>query len=172
MPRRALLAGALAAIAVLPAAAEAGRPANPGVLLPVVFEGQITTIKQDSQVAVLMPTRFRPHASLLYPTGGPTRRGWSLQLASAANCGGASACFIAAFTARRARSIGVSGRRVQLRGGRTGVFRPLSCGASCAPASIAFRRRGVRYAYKVKGGPTSRRAMIGLANSALAAGPR
>jgi hypothetical protein len=80
---------------------------------------------------------------------------------------------IAYFSARR------GGRRdyrtrVRLRGGVTGYFKPLTCGASCSPPVIQFSRAGVLYDFAVKGlaERTERASMIALANSALRAGPR
>jgi hypothetical protein len=173
-PLRTLIIAALLVFASLPASAEAGQgSATRTVIPPQLFERQIDAIKRQSQVPVLLPSRLHLfYNGRLYSAGGPNRRGWDLELGAAPNCGGATACFIAAFLAMRAERIGLSGQRVELRGGRTGVYRPISCGASCAPANIAWLRRGVRYTIQVKGGPTSRRAMVRLANSALAAGPR
>src|SRR5919197_443658 len=107
----ALAACALAiAVALAPhAGARAGaqaRTVNP----PQLFERQIGSIKRNSQVAVLLPSRLHVfYGGRLYESGGPNRRGWELELDAAPNCGGASACFIAAFFATRAQRIGLSG---------------------------------------------------------------
>jgi hypothetical protein len=172
-PRNALLLGAAVALAALAPLAAAGRMApSQAVSLPSLFEQQIAQIKRHSDVPILIPARLRIYAPAPFPTGGGGTNGWHLELQGSPNCGGANACFIAAFTATRAHRILLRGQRVELRGGRHGIFRPVSCGASCAPAFIDFLRRGVRYEFQVKGGPGGRRAMSRLANSALAAGPR
>lgn len=172
-PRMLLIAGLLA-LAAAPAVADAGRATETRkVFPPRLFEHRIAAIKSSSEVPVLLPSRLHLfYGGRLYKSGGPRRRGWDLELDGAPNCGSATACFIAAFFAKRSNRIGLTGQQVDLRGGRTGIYRPVSCGASCAPANIAWLRKGVRYTIQVKGGPTSRRAMVQLANSALAAGPR
>jgi hypothetical protein len=41
-------------------------------------------------------------------------------------------------------------RRVALSGGRTGMFRPVSCGGSCAPANLWWEQNGVIYQIQIK----------------------
>jgi hypothetical protein len=41
-------------------------------------------------------------------------------------------------------------RRVALSGGRTGLFRAVSCGGSCAPANLWWEQNGVMYQIQVK----------------------
>lgn len=41
-------------------------------------------------------------------------------------------------------------RRVALSGGRTGMFRPVSCGGSCAPANLWWEQNGVMYQIQIK----------------------
>jgi hypothetical protein len=41
-------------------------------------------------------------------------------------------------------------RRVALSGGRTGMFRAVSCGGSCAPANLWWEQNGVMYQIQVK----------------------
>jgi hypothetical protein len=40
--------------------------------------------------------------------------------------------------------------RVALSGGRTGIFCPVSCGGSCAPANLWWEQDGVMYQIQVK----------------------
>ena len=163
----------LAIVVTLSPSAGAGATATRTVTPPQLFDRQIDNIKQHSGVPILLPSRLHLfYDGRLYASGGPEERGWDLELAAAPSCGGATACFIAGFLATRANRILLNGQRVKLRDGRTAIYRPVSCGASCAPANIAWLKQRVRYTIQVKGGPTSRRAMVRLANSALAAGPR
>jgi len=63
-----------------------------------------------------------------------------------------------------------SGRRtVRLARGRTGHYRPLSCGASCSPPSVEWRERHARYSVQAKVG---KRELVRMANSAIRNGPR
>jgi len=41
-------------------------------------------------------------------------------------------------------------RRVALSAGRTGMFRPVSCGGSCAPANLWWEQNGVMYQIQIK----------------------
>ena len=41
-------------------------------------------------------------------------------------------------------------RRVALSGGRTGMFRPVSCGGSCAPANLWWEQGGAMYQIQIK----------------------
>jgi hypothetical protein len=80
----------------------------------------------------------------------------------------ASACFIAEF--RASRDGRPSGRRtVGLARGRTGHFHPVSCGASCSPASIEWRERGALYSIQAK---VAKRELVRMADSAIRNGPR
>ena len=98
---------------------------------------------------------------------GKPRR-WGLQVGAVENCGGATACFIASFSAReRGRPFGP--RRVELARGRVGRFKPLTCGASCAPPTIEWRERGATYRIEAK---FRGRQVIRMANSAIRNGPR
>ena len=53
--------------------------------------------------------------------------------------------------------------------GRNGRFHPLSCGASCSPASIEWRERGALYSIQAK---VARRELVRMASSAIRNGPR
>ena len=138
-----------------------------------VFRGQIPMIHHRTQVPVLLPRtltlagkRFR-----LYATGGASPRTWDLELAAARNCGGANACFVASFSARRGGTL--PGRsNLRLSTGQRALFHGVSCGASCAPASLWFVRKGVLYSWQFKTPPNTKAAMARLAASAIRAGPR
>ena len=88
------------------------------------------------------------------------------------NCHSATACFVASFRGHRGGKPS-NPRKVQLKG-RHGYFRPLRCGASCAPSSIQWVKKGVLYTIEGKFGTkkTERRVLVRLANSAIGRGPR
>jgi hypothetical protein len=133
----------------------------------------LPTVKAKTKVPVLLPDRMPFDDIELFATGSGRTRGWDLELAGAPDCGGANACFVASFTAQRGgRPSGT--RKVRLRGGRTGRFRPLSCGASCSPPSISWREHHAVYAIqaKVEGPGSDRRILVRMANQAIRAGRR
>jgi hypothetical protein len=96
---------------------------------------------------------------------------YDLTLSATRGCGDASACFLAELTGRRGAKLGYKTANVKLALGMRGHFEPIHCGASCAPASIAWIQKGVRYeiAAKALGG---RATFVRAANSAIRAGNR
>jgi hypothetical protein len=116
-----------------------------------------------------MTTDFRR----LYSEGEGRRNSYRFQIGATRNCHGAGACFVAELRGRRGAKPS-NPRKVTLRGGRHGWFRPLRCGASCAAPSLEWVRRGVLYTIEAKLGTrsTDRRILTRLANSALRNGPR
>ncbi len=166
------------AVALFVVTAAVAAPAAPAASersfdLPTLFDAQVRSIKQQTTVPVLLPQTLRVDARRLHPSGGAGRAGWDLQLGSVARCGGATACFVASFTAQRNERPHFR-QRVRLRGGRTGYFKPLTCGASCSPPIIEWRRKSVLYAIQARVGSarTERRELVRLANSAIRRGPR
>ena len=69
-----------------------------------------------------------------------------------------------------------SGAPCALRGGRTGYFKPLTCGGSCSPPLIQWRSRGNLYEIQAKipdsSDAAAQRRLVAAANSAIGAGPR
>lgn len=64
-------------------------------------------------------------------------------------------------------------RRVVLSGDRTGIFRPVSCGGSCAPANLWWEQNGVMYQIQITLGSLPEEAqekiLIQTANSTVTA---
>ena len=62
---------------------------------------------------------------------------------------------------------------LRLKSGDHALYHPISCGASCAPASLWFVHRGVLYSWQLKEPPHHAKAVLAqLADEAIAAGPR
>jgi hypothetical protein len=163
-----LILAALTALLVMAAPAAAKTYDVPAELADV-----LPGVAAKTRVPVLLPDRMPYEDTRLYASGSGRRRAWSLSLAAAPDCGGATACFVAEFSARKgARPYGA--RKVRLRGGRTGWFQPLSCGASCAPPSISWRQHGAAYVIQANVGTksTERRILVRMANQAIRAGAR
>lgn len=143
---------------------------DPGPL-PSVFMSQIATINDHAgSPPVLIPSELHARTKHLYPTGGPNSDGYDLELAAAPNCGGANACFLAAFTAVKGEKL--PGKIFRLANGDRAAYHAISCGGSCAPATIEFVHGGVLYSFQTKVGGTSKKALTKLADDAIAAGPR
>ncbi|MGZ4273701.1 MAG: hypothetical protein ACXVRP_08045 [Solirubrobacteraceae bacterium] len=167
------IAAAMVVAAVLTPFALAASPPS----LPTLFARQIRAIHRAAKApAVLLPRSMPLDATRLFasggPGGGPGGGGYDLEVGAARNCGGATACFVAAFTA--ARGTKVYGRRVTVKGASRAGFVPLSCGASCAPPQIDFVWHGVRYTIQANLNTRQgdRAALVAAAQSAISAGPR
>jgi hypothetical protein len=150
---------------VVAAAALAATSAN----LPQILAAQIVS-GRHSGVRVLIPSHLNAYvrASRLVGSGGGVSDGYDIQLSSAPKCYDATACFVAEFWGTPG-PLDPLRQHVSLAKGIEGRFRASSCGASCSPATIEWREFGSRYEIQYMGG---RSAMIALADSAIAAGPR
>ncbi len=165
---------AVAALAAVPSAAAPAPVASS--LRPT-----LAALKQRTTLPIVLPSVF-PVQTLegkpLFPRIQTTARRWNVDLGLVADCNGANVCtagYLSAVQSRRPPS-SLDGRAVSLRGGLTGRYQPLSCGASCSPPSITFRRYGVNFNFQLKlrrkQGETDRGVLIRIANSALAGGRR
>jgi hypothetical protein len=148
-------------------------PAQARTSLPSWFARQIRAINAAPHApAVLLPGSMPLDAKHLYATGGPSGSRYDLAIGAIAHCRGANACFVAEFTAAKART--VYGTRVRVRGAAKAGFIPLSCGASCAPPQIDFLVHGIRYTIQanLKTSKSDRAVLISAAEAAIRAGPR
>jgi len=170
VPLAAVLATLVVALAAPPAAT--ARPVD----VPGTLGAALQRVDARTPLAILLPDTLELDVDgTVYGSGTGGRRSYSLSLAGAPNCGGATACFLAAFTAQRGATPAYRAR-VRLRGGIPGWFKPLSCGASCSPPALQFRRRGVLYEISAnvpdRTNTAARRRLVTAANAALRVGPR
>jgi hypothetical protein len=171
---------ALAATAAVAPAAAPADPTPPAataadttVDVPRLLRTWIARARSRSHLRVLVPSRLTTEFDRLYPEGSARRDHYELALGAVRGCHQATACFVAAFLARRGGQP-AGPQRVQLAKGRIGRFTPLSCGASCAAPQVEWRERGVVYTIQAKIGTrdTERRLLVALANSAIRHGAR
>ena len=164
--RQALLAVAL--LLLLPAAASAKT-----VDVPELFQAVLPEVNEKTDVPVLLPQRYRSDSEGHFPSGEGRRRGYTLSLAAVRDCGGATACFLATFGGRRGEDPHYT-REVRLTGGRTGYFKPLTCGASCSPPVIEWVEDDVLYWIQAHAGTKKqeRKRLRQMANSAIRHGAR
>jgi len=141
--------------------------------VPDLVERPLKAIKKRTSIDVLLPSTFTSDRPKLYSEGRGRGGSYRFDIGAVRRCGGASACFIASFRAKRGGKP-TNPRRVRLNRGHRGYFQPLRCGASCAPPSIEWVRDGVLYTIEGKFGTktTERRVLIRLANSAIGRGAR
>jgi len=164
--RAAVLAFAL--LLLLPAAAPART-----IDLPKLFRDVLPEVKDRTDVPVLLPQRYRSDADRHVASGEGRKRRYTLSIAAVPDCGGATACFIADFSAERGEDPHYT-RRVRLTGGRTGYFKPLTCGASCSPPVIEWVEDDVLYWIQAHAGTKrqEKKRLRVMANSAIKHGPR
>ena len=155
--------------------------ANEAGSLPDVFVSVLGGIKAKTRVPVLLPTELpRPfsdakHASVDKATADEYEVSLYYEL-DAGNAG-----FAASFEATKnphysPREL-ANVREVKLAGGISGIFRPVSCGGSCAPANLWWEQGSVLYQIQLKVPSTlpeknQQEIITALANSAIQAGPR
>ena len=169
VPPALVVAAVLAGFAALAYAKSYAVPSSLGAVLD--------RARSETGLAILLPSRLAlDYDGRVYASGGGERRSYDLSLAGAPGCAGASACFLASFSARRGSTVDFR-RKVALRGGRTGFYKPLTCGGSCSPPIIQWRGRGNVYSIQAKvlasgADAGARRAMVAAANSAIGAGRR
>lgn len=143
MFRRALLA-AIAALSLTAATAQA---------LPIdvvaTLGDPLSRMEDRVRVPVLLPDGLDfDYDKRLYGSGSATKRGYELSLHAGRRCG-ANVCSFAFFTAERGGTF-AHPKKVTLRGKVPARFKGLTCGASCSPAAMQFKKGGVLYEISAK----------------------
>src|SRR3712207_3707007 len=96
-PRALSAAAVLLALAVTAPAAEAAPYDIPQELGP-----QLRKVAKRTDIPVRVPASMDlAHTGITFASGEGTKRRWSLTLAAAPRCGGATACFLATFSGQR-----------------------------------------------------------------------
>ena len=108
-----------------------------------------------------------------YATATATRNAYEFEIDAAPGCHGANACFVATFSGTRGGKLPFKAN-ARLATGDPAAFHGFSCGGSCSPDSFYFTHKGVLYEYQVKDFPqrAPKATFVGMANQAIAAGPR
>lgn len=173
------------ALLLLPVAALLATPTAPaqaaGEPVAKVLRSTLTKLKAATDLPILLPSFFPVdplQGKPLYPEVTASARRWDVVLGYVPDCNGANVCAAGNLAGvRTAKTTSAAdGVKVRLRGGRTGRFRGLQCGANCSAPAIVFRRDGVTFTIQAKltlaKGQTDKQALIKVANSALAGGLR
>jgi len=164
------------------AVARSGRAARAVTTVNVerALGGNIAYVRaEDHGIAVLLPTTLRledPRKS----ASAVVHDGYRLELDYSEPCDGANVCTAAEFTAERGTSRAY-GKAVALADGIHGAYSGIQCGASCSPATIQWREKGVLYSISATLGVelvaqpnpgAVRGAFVAAADQAITAGPR
>lgn len=166
---RLFLLTALAAL-LLPASASA---ATYSFDVAQLVEKPLIAVKKATNIPVLLPSRMTTEQRRLFSEGRGRANRYEFEIGAIKDCGTATACHVAGFRARKGGEPSAT-RKVALAKGRTGYYRPTSCGASCAAPSIEWVQGGVLYEIEAKLGTqrTERKILTRLANSAIRNGAR
>ena len=130
-------------------------------------------MEAKTRIPVLMPDAMPTELDRLFASSSATKKRYFLDLAGAPHCGNATACFEGEIRGEKGGTP-FGPKRVALARGRHGHFKPLTCGGSCSPPSIAWKERGVTYTIQANVGNknTERRILVKMANEAIRRGPR
>jgi hypothetical protein len=158
---------------LLPTGASAAATPSPSYDVLKLLERPLKAVKRGSDLDVLLPSRMTAEFRRLYSVGRGRPGRYEFEIDSARDCHSATACFVAAFTARRGGQPSAT-HEVTLAEGRTGFYQPMRCGASCAAPSLEWLEDDVLHTIEAKIGTksTDRKILIRLANSAIRNGPR
>jgi hypothetical protein len=119
-----------------------------------VFRPALETIRSRTPIPILLPSRLPSGISendIRLAAGKVRKDGYFVSLYFAEE--GSEATFAAGFgrSTRLFRPQDLpNARRVALSGGRSGIFRAVSCGGSCAPANLWWEQNGAMYQIQVK----------------------
>ncbi len=172
-------ASALAGAAATPASSAPAAHGAATVRVARLLEPRVASVKRhDGGIAVLLPGTM-PLPTPDYTASSSSRSGYSLEIDGAEPCHAATACLFALFTGQRGGTL--EGSRLMLSQGIQGAFTDIRCGASCAPASIAWIEHGVLYEIAANpsvepqqggSGDALQALFVAAADQAIDAGPR
>ena len=145
----------------------------------VEFQEILPKIKKQTQLPILLPSELLITGTdrKIYVEGKGTSNSYEITLAFTPNCTG-NACSIGYISAQKGSQPleNEFSRELTLAQNIKGHFRPLTCGASCAPPIIGWEYKGVFYRISLKGVGQSPEiegeTLANMANSAIAAGAR
>ena len=154
------------------AAAQAKEPAP-------VFKPALEQIQSQTRIPILLPSKLPSHIherDIKLAWGTVSEDGYFIALYLTEP--GSNASFVAGFggSTRVLRDL-PNTRPVALAGGRTGTFRPVSCGGSCAPANLWWEQNALMYQIRMTLRSTAKEAdqqriLVETANSTVIARPQ
>lgn len=141
-----------------------------------VFKPALEQIQSKTHVPILLPSKLPsdiPENGIRLASGEVRKDGYFISLYYSAD---SNASYAAGFGGSSLilhdRDLPKS-TRVGLSDGRTGIFRPVSCGGSCGPANLWWEQNGVMYQIRVELSPDlsekeQQKILVETANSTVA----
>jgi hypothetical protein len=128
---------------------------------------------QITQLPILLPSELPPDTEQLYVGGSADESSYNIWIGYTPDCSG-SYCFVGNFIAST-ESLGLDGNPITLANGIRGYYLETTC-SNCGDSSLSWEQNGVSYLirYKVPGQTNKAwlEGTMGMANSAIKAGPR
>ena len=118
-----------------------------------VFKPALEQIQDKTRIPILLPSRLPsaiPESGIKLARGEVRKDGYFISLFYTKDANASYAAGFGASTLILQDHDLPNSARVALSGGRTGIFRPVSCGGSCAPANLWWEQDGVMYQIQVK----------------------
>jgi hypothetical protein len=149
----------------------------------IQYRDAVAAAAEQSGVDVLAPKALHLHGTgrlvrHFTATAEASRRAYRITFESSDDCNGANVCFVGELVSGLGQLPDRGWEQLELRDGTPAAFRGVSCGGSCAPATILFGEAPRLYEIQITAPPgrpgsaKERRAMVHMANSAIDAGPR
>jgi hypothetical protein len=117
-----------------------------------VFRPALEQIQSQTRIPILLPSRLPsavPESGIKLASGEVRKDGYFISLYYSEDAAASYAAGFGGSTVILKSQDLTNIRRVVLSGGRTGMFRPVSCGGSCAPANLWWEQNGVMYQIQV-----------------------
>lgn len=141
-----------------------------------VFKPALDQIQSKTPILILLPSKLPspiPESAIELASGEVRKDGYFISLYYSADAIASYAAGFGGSTLILKDQDLPNSVRVPLSGGRSGIFRPVSCGGSCAPANLWWEQDGVMYQVQVKLGPNlpekdQQKILVEVANLSVA----
>jgi hypothetical protein len=141
-----------------------------------VFAPALEQIESKTHIPILLPSKLPsgiPESGIKLASGEVRKDGYFISLYYSEDANASYAAGFGGSTIILQDRDLPNSARVALSDRRTGIFRPVSCGGSCAPANLWWEQNGVMYQIQVKLSPDlpekdQRKILVETANSTVA----
>lgn len=142
-----------------------------------VFKPALEQIQSKTRIPILLPSKLPsaiPESAIKLASGEVRKDGYFISLYYSEDANASYAAGFGGSTLILQDRDLPNSARVALSDRRTGIFRPVSCGGSCAPANLWWEQNGVMYQIQVKLSPDlperdQQKILVETANSTVAA---